>query len=79
MAVFHRETSRVHLPADFGLGLAVTTVIGGLLLLALVAIQSVPTQGPRGESKEPDPATTYRDILPPAAPPPADQPSLSQP
>ena len=66
MAVFHRETSHVHLPADFGLGLAVTTVIGGLLLLGLAAIHSMPTQGPRGESKQPDPATTYTDISAPA-------------
>jgi hypothetical protein len=65
MAVYHRETSHVHLPADFGLGLAVTTVIGGLLLLGLAAVHSVPTQGPRGESKQPDPASTYVDIAPP--------------
>lgn len=74
MAVYHRETSHVHLPADFGLGLAVTTVIGGLLLLALAAINSVPTEGPRGEPKQPDPATTYVDIAPPA--PVASQSSL---
>jgi hypothetical protein len=41
-------------------------VIGGLLLLGLAAVHSVPTQGPRGESKQPDPASTYVDVAPPA-------------
>lgn len=59
MAVLRRETSRVHLPADFGLGLAVTTVIGGLLLLALAMADGLPTRGPRTESREPNPETTY--------------------
>jgi hypothetical protein len=68
MAVLHRETSRVHLPADFGLGLAVTTVIGGLLLLALVMVQGMPSQGPRTESREPD-AGTYREAIAPQSAP----------
>lgn len=65
MAVLQRGTPRVQAPPDFGLGLAVTAVIGGLLLLVLAAASAVPTGGPRGESRQPDPATTYIDISPP--------------
>ena len=57
-----RQQQEVRLPADFGLGLAVTTVLGGLLLLLCAFVLAVPSQGPRGESRAPDFETTYRDI-----------------
>jgi|GEM_PF-3712422 len=71
MAVLHRETSRVHLPADFGLGLAVTTVIGGLLLLLLAMAQGMPSHGPRTESRQQDTGTTGTYIDAPAPPAPS--------
>lgn len=70
MAVLRRETSRVHLPADFGLGLAVTTVLGGLLLILLAAADGIPSRGPQGESPQPDPSTTYIEPVAPSDPPP---------
>lgn len=66
MAVL-RHDAQVRLPADFGLGLAVTAFLGGLVLLALVAVASVPSQGPRAESRQPDLGTTYFDHAAPAA------------
>jgi len=62
-----RQHPQVRLPDDFGLGLAVTAAVGGIVLLAWAAVASMPTSGPRGESRTPDPTTTYIDI-PAAAP-----------
>jgi hypothetical protein len=69
MAVLRRETPHVHLPADFGLGLAVTAVIGGLLLLALAMAQGLPSQGPQTESREPNPETEYFEAAAPQSAP----------
>jgi hypothetical protein len=69
-----RHPTQVQLPADFGLGLAVTAFLAGLVLLACLAIASIPTEGPRGEARTPDTSTTYIDISGPA---PADSPVAS--
>lgn len=64
MAILHRQTPRIQLPADFGLGLAVTTVLGGIVLLLAVAGSALSGSGPRAESRTPDGAGTYTDIAP---------------
>ena len=69
MAVLRWQTQHVHLPSDFGLGLLVTSIIGGLLLTICVAVMALPTHGPRGETHTPEGNTTYVDIAPPSAAP----------
>lgn len=61
MAVL-RHHADVRVPPDFGLGLLVTAVLAGLLVIACLAVASIPTEGPRGEARTPDPSTTYIDM-----------------
>jgi hypothetical protein len=65
-----RQHASFHAPQDFGLGLAVTAFLAGLLVLACFAVASIPTEGPRAESRAPEAGTTYIDISaePPASP-----------
>ena len=57
-----RHSPQVHAPADFGLGLAVTALLAGLIVLACLGVASVPTEGPRSEARATDPKTTYIDF-----------------
>ena len=68
MAILHRQPPRVPLPSDFGLGLAVTTVLGGIVLLLAVAGSALSGSGPRAESRTPEGSGTYTDIAPSSAP-----------
>ena len=68
MAILHRQTPRMHLPSDFGLGLAVTSVIAGLVLLMAIAGSAIGGTGPRTESRVPEGPGTYIDVAPSGQP-----------
>lgn len=68
MAILHRQTPRVNLPPDFGLGLAVTSVLAAIVLVIAIAGSAISGSGPRTESRTPDGAGTYTDIQAPAEP-----------
>lgn len=67
MAVLRHNQLRPQLPADFGLGLAVAAILGALILLGSVAIASMPSEGPKGQSREPG-SEVYIDLQPPPPP-----------
>ncbi len=67
MAVLRHNSPRPQLPADFGLGLAVAAILGTLILLGSVAVASMPSEGPKGQSREPG-SEVYIDVPPPVAP-----------
>ena len=68
MAVLSRQAPRLSLPNDFGLGVAVTAILGGLLLVVVMAAQASPGRGPTTESRPPEGNTTYVDFAPAQAP-----------
>ncbi len=67
MAVLHRRHARVSLPPDFGLGLAVTAILGGLMLLIVLGAAAMPGRGPSSEPRPPE-TGTYVDFAPSAPP-----------
>jgi hypothetical protein len=68
MAVLQRHQAQLRPPPDFGLGLIVTAIFGGILLLLLLGASSIPAHGPRGEAQAPQ-SGTYVDIQAPSAAP----------
>jgi hypothetical protein len=49
------------------MGLAVASILGALVILGSVAVASMPSEGPRGQSRQPD-GEVYIDYSPPVAP-----------
>lgn len=68
MAILHRPAPRVQLPPDFGLGVAVTSILGGIVLVLVLAGSAISGSGPRAESRTPDGVGAYTDIPAPQEP-----------
>ena len=69
MAVLQRQAPRLSLPPDFGLGIAVTAILGVLLAGIIMAAQASPGPGPRSEARPPEGNATYVEIAPPQSGP----------
>jgi hypothetical protein len=67
MAVLRNTAPKLQLPPDFGMGVAVASILGALVILGSVAVASMPSEGPRGQSRQPD-GEVYIDYSPPVAP-----------
>lgn len=66
MATFtRRRSAHVRFPADFGLGVAVTVAVVGLLGLALLVSLSLPSRGPVAEPPAPGGVVVETPAQPP--------------
>jgi hypothetical protein len=62
-----RPVQGLTLPEDFGIGLTVAGAITGLVILLCAAVAAAPSEGPRGQARQPE-AGTYVDVLPARVP-----------